>query len=68
MGEKEGVYRVLVAKPDGKRPTGTPRNRWEDNLRFIFRIWMVGMDWIDVAQDTDMWQAVVNALINLQVP
>ena len=69
MGEKKGVYRVLVGKPEGNRPLGRPRRRWEDN------IWMdlqeVGcgyMDWIVLAQDRDIWRTVVSAVMNLGVP
>ena len=54
MGEKRGVYRILVGKPEGKRPLGRPRRRWRIILRWIFRKWDVGvMDWIELAQDRD---------------
>jgi hypothetical protein len=56
-------------KPEGKRPLGRPRLRWEDNIRMDLReIGWVGMDWIDLAQDRDQWRALVNAVMNLQVP
>jgi len=69
MGEERGVYRVLVGKPEGKRPLGRPRRRWVGN------IWMdlqeVGcgyMDWIGLAQDRDRWRTLVSAVMNLLVP
>jgi hypothetical protein len=58
-----------VGKPEGKRPLGIPRRRWEDNIRMDLReIRWAGMDWIDLAQDTDQWKALVNPAINLRVP
>jgi len=65
MGEGRGVYRVLVGKSEGKRPLGRPRRRWEDNIKMDFQ--EVGMDWILLAQDTDMWWALVNAVMNFRV-
>jgi hypothetical protein len=68
-GERRGVYRVLVGKPDGKRPLGRPRRRWEDNIRIDFQ--EVGSwceDWIGLAQDRDRWRALVSAVRNLRVP
>jgi len=50
------------------RPLGRTRHRWEDNIKWIFRKWVGGMDWIKLAQDMDRWQALVNAVMNLQVP
>jgi len=69
MGERRGVCRVLMGKPDGKRPLGRPRHRWEDNINMDFQevgCWSV--DWIGLAQDRDSWRALVNAVINLRVP
>jgi hypothetical protein len=65
----EGVYRVLVAKPEGKGQLGRPRHRWEDNIKMDFQgVGWVGVDWIDLAQDRDRCRAVVNAVMNLRVP
>jgi hypothetical protein len=65
--EKRNVYRILVGMPEGKRPLGRPRRRWEDNIRMDRReIGWVGMDWIDLAQDRD--QALVNTVMNIPVP
>jgi len=63
------VYRVLVGKPEGGRPLGRPRRRWEDNIRLDFR--EVGCDcedWMELAQDRDRWRALVSAVMNLRVP
>jgi hypothetical protein len=60
---------LLVEKPEGKRPLGRPRCRWEDNIKIDLReIGWGGMDWIDVAQDRDWWMALVNTVMNLRVP
>ena len=69
MGEKRGVYRVLVAKPEGRRPLGRLRHRWEDNINIVLQEggWW-GMDWIDLAQDRDWWWALVSAVMNIWVP
>jgi len=69
MGEGRGVYRVLVGIPEGKRPLGRPRRRWEDNIKMdLQEVGCGGMDWIELAQDRDRWWALVNAVMNLQVP
>jgi hypothetical protein len=69
MGEKKGIYRVLVGKPEGKRPLGRTRHKWEDNIMMdIQEVGCGGMDWIELAQDRDRWRALVNVVINLRVP
>jgi len=68
-GESKGVYRVLVGKPEGKKPLGRPRRRWEDNIKVdLQEVGCEEMDWIDVAQDKERWRALVNAVMNLWVP
>jgi hypothetical protein len=68
MGEKSIACRILVGKPEGKRPLGRPRHRWEDNIKMDLReIELGGMDWIDLAQDRDQWRALVNTAMNLRV-
>jgi hypothetical protein len=68
MGEERKVYRVLVGKPEGKRPLGRPRRRWEDGIRMDLReIGGGDMDWIRLAQDRDRWRDVVSAVMNLRV-
>jgi len=68
MGEGRGVHKVLVGKPEGKRSLGRPRRRWEDNIKMD--LWEVGGsgDWMELAQDRDRWQALVNTVMNFQVP
>jgi hypothetical protein len=69
IGEGRGVYRVLVGKPEGKRPLGRPRRRWEDNVRMDLREVGCGcVDWIGLAQDRDRWRALVSAVRNFRVP
>jgi hypothetical protein len=69
IGEGRGMYRVLVGKPEEKRPLGRPRCRREDNIKMDLKeIGCEFMDWIELAQDRDMWQALVNAVMNLWVP
>jgi len=68
MREAKGVHRVLVGKPEGTRPLGRPRHRWEDNIKMD--LWQVrgGGDWMELAQDRDRWQVLVNMVINFWVP
>jgi hypothetical protein len=69
MGERRGAYRVLVGKPEGKRPFGRPRSRWEDDIKKDPQeVRWSGMDWIDLAWNMDKWRALVNAVMNLRVP
>jgi hypothetical protein len=68
MGEERRVYKVLVGKPEGKRPLGRPRRRWEDGIRMDLREISLGdVDWILLAQDRDRWRAVVSAVMNLRI-
>jgi hypothetical protein len=68
MGEERKVYKVLVGRPEGKRPLGRPRCRWEDGIRMDLKgTGLRGVDWIRLAQDRDWWQVVVNVVMNLQV-
>jgi hypothetical protein len=69
MGEGRGVYRVLVGKPEGSRPLGRPRLRWEDNIKMDLQ--EVGGscgDWMELAQDRDRWRALVSTVRNIRVP
>jgi hypothetical protein len=68
MGEERKVYKDLVGKPEGKRPLGRPRCRWEDGIRMDLRENGFGdVDWIRLSQDRDRWRAVVSAVMNLRV-
>jgi len=68
-GERRGVYRVLVGKPEGKSQLGRPRRRWEDNIMTdVQLLGCGGVDWIELALDMGRWPAVVNAVMNLRVP
>jgi hypothetical protein len=66
--ERRGVYRVLVGKPEGKRPLGRPRRRWKNNIKMDLQEVGRGIDWIELAKDTDRWRTLVNAVMNLRVP
>jgi hypothetical protein len=68
FGAKRNAYRILVGKPEGRRPLGRPRCRWVDNIKILREIGWDGMDWIDLAQDRDRWRALVNTVMNLRVP
>jgi len=69
MGERRDMYRVSVGKPEGKRPLGRPKHRWEDNIkRDLQEVGCGGMDWIELAPDRNRWQALVNVVMNLWVP
>ena len=69
MGDRRGVYRVLVGKSDGKRPLGRPRRRWEDNIKMDLQgVGCGDMDWMELAQDRDRWRALVSTAMNLRVP
>jgi hypothetical protein len=69
MRQMKKVYKILVRKPKGKRPSGRPRLRWEDNIRMGLReLGWEGVDWINLALDRDQWRVLVNTLMNLRVP
>jgi hypothetical protein len=69
MGEKRNAYRILVGKPEGKRPQGSPRRKWMYNIKMALgEIKWDDMEWIDLAQDRDQWRALVNTVMSLRVP
>jgi len=69
MRERRGLYKVLVGKPEGKNLLGRPKHRWEDNIKMdLQEVGCGGMDWIELAQERDRWQALVTAGMNLRVP
>jgi hypothetical protein len=69
MGAKRKAYRLLVGKPEGKRPIGRPRRRWVDSTKIDLReIRWDGMDWIHLAQNRDQWRAFVDTVMKLRVP
>jgi hypothetical protein len=68
MGEKRNAYRLLVGKPEEKKPVGRPGHRWVDNIKMdLLEIGWGGVDWIGLAQDRDRWRALVNTVLNLRV-
>ena len=69
MAQRRGVYRILVGRPEGRRPLGRPRRRWEDNIKMDLQGvgWGFG-DWIELAQNRDRWRALLNAVVNLRGP
>jgi hypothetical protein len=68
MGERRGAYRILVARPEGRRPLERPRRRWEDNIKMYLQEVGWDIDWIELVQDRGKWWAVVNVVVNLRVP
>jgi len=69
VGDSKGLYRVLVGKPEGKRPLGRPRRRWEENIKKdLQEVGCGGIDWIEVAQDRDRWRALVTAVMIIRGP
>jgi hypothetical protein len=69
MGGKRNVNRLLVGKPEGKRPLGRPRRRWMDNIKMdLLEVGLSVVDWIGLAQDRYRWRDLVNAVMNLRVP
>jgi hypothetical protein len=69
MLEVRGAYKILVGRPEGRRPLGRPRHRWDDNIKMDLReIGFGDVDWINLAQDRDRWRTLVNTVMNLRVP
>jgi hypothetical protein len=69
MGETKNEYRILMGKPEGKRPLGRQRRRWVDNIKICLKeIEWDGMEWIELAEDRDQWRGPVNTVMNLRVP
>jgi hypothetical protein len=68
MGAKRGACRIFVGRPEGRRPLGRPRCRWEDNIKMDLQEVGWGMNWIELGQDRNRWRALVNAVMNLRVP
>jgi hypothetical protein len=69
MGEKRNAYRLLMGKPEGRRPLGRPRRRWVDNIRmYLGEVGCGDVDWIGLAKDRNRWRALVNSVLNLPVP
>jgi hypothetical protein len=69
MGEKRNVYRLLMGKPEGRRPLGRPRRRWLDNIRMdLVEVGWGDVDWIGLVQDRDRWRVLVDSVLNLRVP
>jgi hypothetical protein len=69
LGEKRNAYKILVGKPERKRPLGRPRRRWVDNIKMdLTQIGWDGVDWMDMAQDRNQWRALVNTVLKLRVP
>jgi hypothetical protein len=68
MGENRNVYRLLVGKPEGKRPLGRPRRRWVDIMMDLGEVGWGDADWIGLAKDMNRWRALVNSVLNLWVP
>jgi hypothetical protein len=67
-GREVGAYRILLGRPEGRRPLGRPRRRWEDNIKIDLQEVGWDIDWIELAQDRDRWRCLVNAVMNLRVP
>jgi hypothetical protein len=69
MGEKRNVHRLLVGKPEGKKPLGRPRRRWIDNIKMdLLEIGLIIVNWIGLAQNRYRWSALVNAVMNIRIP